>query len=406
MSIRKPDLLRDVVLAGAMLALPISAYAILEITPFVSAKAEHDSNVFRFRNSDDALAQRGERKRDDTLMSYRAGLTSNYTFGLQTFKLDASGGKYEYDRFSELDYEGHDVSGILDWQLGSLLKGSLEASDKRDLQGFETITDSIDRSMRDETEASLIAKLRLFQDWELRPRGRIARARYSLDTTRQQDLDEDEVALALSYLGRASLTVGLEGVLTQGEFIRRDEAEEGSVQEYDQSTLQLVGRWQPSPASWVDYTLGATKRENEGLNVDDDSAVVGSLGVTRNISEKTSLNANLSRAIFSAQREGESSIVSTGVNVGGLWKATTYITLNGYAYHQWETYQDSSLGDGEIGDREDKVKGVQVSLVYAPRRWINITPAAGWVDRTSDFVNEEYDAFQASLELKLLFPYP
>ena len=405
MAIRKSGLVRRAGLAGVMLGLPISAHAILEFKPFVSVEAEQDSNVFRFRNADEAFAQRGERKRSDTLMSYRGGLTSSYTAGLQKFTLDASGGKYEYDRFSELDYKGHDVSGHFDWQLGSLLKGTLEASDKRELQGFETITDAIDRSLRDETDASLIARLRLFQDWELRPRGRITRARYSLDTTRQQDLDEDEVALALSYLGRASLTVGLEGVLTKGDFIRRDEGD-GIIEKYDQTTLQLVGRWQPSPVSWIDYTFGATERDNDGTNVDDDKDVVGSLGATRNISEKTSLYLNLSRAIYSAQREGESSIVSSGVNVGGFWNATPYLTVNGYAYHQWETFKDSVLEGADTGDREDKVLGMTLSVVYAPRPWINLTPGVGYVDRTSELANEEYDAFQASLEFKLLFPYP
>lgn len=403
MPIKPIGVCRSAGLAAALTTLPMSAYAVLEVTPFVSATAEHDSNVFRFRDGDEALAQRGERKRADTLMSYQAGLNANYALGLQKFTLDGTVGKYEYDRFSELDYKGHSVKGLLDWQLGSLVTGSLEASDKRELQGFETITDAIDRSLRDETGAALIVKLRLFQDWELRPRARLARARYSLETTRQQDLDEDEVALALSYLGRASLSVGLEGVLTQGEFIRREEGD-GSVEEYDQETLQLVGRWTPNPISSIDYTLGASRRDNKGVDVDDDSAMVGSLGMTRNISQKTSLYGGVARAFQSAQREGESTVVSTSVNAGMYWNATPYLTLNAYGYHAWETFKDSVLEGGELGDRKDEVLGLTASVIYAPRPWINLTPALGYADRSSEVDGEEYDAFQASLEFKLLYP--
>ncbi len=403
MSIKRANLYRGAGVSLALLAVPMSAHALLEFTPFVSAGVEHDSNVFRFENADEAFAERGERRRADTLMAYRGGLTGNYTAGLQKFKLDASAGKYEYDNFSELDYKGHKVDGILDWQLGSLLTGSAEVSDSRELQGFETVTNAVDRSLRDETDASLVAKLRLFQDWELRPRGRIARARYSLDTTRQQDLDEDEVALALSYLGRASLSVGLEGVLTKGDFIRRDEGA-GGIEKYDQQTLQVVGKWQPSPVAWIDYTLGATDRNNKGVDVNDDKAVVGSLGVTRNISEKTSLYGGLSRAIYSAQRQGESTVVSTGARLGAYWSATPYITVNAYGYHQWETFKDSVLAGGGTGDRDDKVAGVTVSVVYAPRPWINLTPGINWTNRNSEVATEEYDAFMASFEIKLLYP--
>lgn len=388
--------------ALSLLALPMSSEAVLEFTPYVSAQVEHDDNVFRDRDGDEAEAARGDRQRDDTRMRYRAGFTSNYTAGLQKLKLDAFGSKYEYDHFENLDHKAHDVLGRYDWQLGSLLKGTLEARDRRELQGFETRIDTTDRSMRDQTDGSLVAKLRVFNDWEVRPRARVARARYSLDTTRHQDLDEEEAALALSYLGRASLSFGVEAVLTQGDFIRRDPAD-GVIEDYDQHTYQFVGRWEPSPVASMDFTLGASDRNNKGQNVDDDNDVVGSLGMTRNLSEKTGLFGGVSRGIYSAQEEGESSVVATSVNFGAWWAATPYVTMNAYSYYAWETFKDSVVGDAGQ-DRDDEVLYVTLSVVYAPRPWINLTPNLVYSDRTSDIDGEEYDAFQAGLELKLLWP--
>ena len=388
--------------ALSLLTVPTTSFAILEFTPYVSSQVEYDDNVFRNKDGDEAEAERGDRQRDDTLMRYRAGFTSAYTAGLQKLKLDASGSKYEYDHFNELDHKAHDVLGSLDWQVGSLLKGTLEARDVRELQGFETRATTTDRSMRDETDASLVTKLRVFNDWEIRPRGRIARARYSLDTTENQDLDEDEGALAISYLGRASLTFGVEAVYTKGDFIRRDPAA-GVIEEYDQMTYQLVGRWAPSPVATMDFTLGASDRDNKGVNVDDDNDVVGSVGITRNISEKTSIVGGVSRGIYSAQEEGESSVVVTAINLGAYWAATPYLSLNAYSYYSWETFKDSVIGNtGE--DRKDEALYVGVSMVYAPRPWINITPNLTYSDRTSDVSSEEYDDFQAGLELKLLWP--
>jgi hypothetical protein len=388
--------------ALSLLAVPTTSFAILEFTPYVSSQVEHDDNVFRDKDGDEAEAERGDRQRDDTLMRYRAGFKSTYTAGLQKLKLDASGSKYEYDHFEDLDHKAHDVLGSLDWQIGSLLKGTLEGRDRRELQGFETRAATTDRSMRDQTDASLVTKLRLFNDWEIRPRGRIARARYSLDTTENQDLDEDEGALAISYLGRSSLSFGVEAVFTKGDFIRRDPAV-GVIEEYDQMTYQLVGRWAPSPVATMDFTLGASDRDNKGQDVDDDNDLVGSLGITRNISEKTSLFGGVSRGIYSAQEEGESSVVTTSVNLGAYWAATPYVSVNAYSYYSWETFKDSVIGNAG-DDRDDEVIYVGLSVIYAPRPWINLTPSLAYSDRTSDVPSEEYDAFQAGLELKLLWP--
>ena len=389
--------------AVSLLALPMPSQAVLEFTPYVSAQVEHDDNVFRDRDGDEAEAVRGDRKRDDTHMRYRAGFTSNYTAGLQKLRLDASGSKFEYDEFTDLDHKEYDVLGSLDWQIGSLLKGTLEARDRRELQGFETFANISDRSMRDQTDASLVTKLRVFNDWEIRPRGRVARARYSLDATRNQDLDEDEAAIALSYLGRASLSFGIEAVMTQGDFIRRDPGD-GIIEEYDQQTYQFVGSWNPSPVASMDFSLGASDRNNKGQNVDDDNDVVGSLMLKRTLSDKTSLYGGVSRGIYSAQEQGESSVVATSVNLGAYWSATPYLTLNSYAYYSQEKFKDSVIGDVGDEDREDEVLSFQLSLIWAPRPWINITPNLAYADRTSDVDAEEYDAFQAGLELKLLWP--
>ncbi|MCC2656749.1 MAG: hypothetical protein K0Q76_1857 [Panacagrimonas sp.] len=389
--------------ALSLLALPMPSQAILEFTPYVSAQGEYDDNVFRDRDGDEAEAERGDRQRDDTRMRYQAGFKSTYTAGLQKLKLDASGSKFEYDHFNQLDHKEHDVLGSLDWQIGSLLKGTLEGRDRRELQGFETITQNDDdRSMRDQTDGSLVVKLRVFNDWEIRPRGRVARARYSLDTTRNQDLDEDEGAIALSYMGRSSLSVGVEAVTTQGEFIRRDPGD-GIIEEYDQQTYQLVGSWTPSPVASMDFSLGASDRNNKGQNVDDDEELVGSLLLKRGISEKTTLYGGVSRGIYSAQKEGESSVVATSVNLGAYWAATPYLTLSSYAYYALEDFQDSVIG-GDDDNREDKVLSMQVALIWAPRPWINITPNLAFADRTSDVDDQEYDAFQAGLEFKLLWP--
>ncbi len=368
-------------------AAPCVGQAKLELFPFVSAAARYDDNVFRYRDGDEAFAARGDRRQSDTVMQYVGGVTSTYAIGLQTFNLNASASKFEYDHFKDLDYKGHNINGGLNWQIGSLLKGDIKASDQRDLQDFDTTSDTSERSLRDQTNGTATFNIKLFQDYELRPRVGASRARYSRGTSRQQDLDEESYALALSYIGRGTISVGVEGVFKQGDFIRRDPLA-GAVEEYDETTLQLVGRWSPSAVTSVDYALGSSRRKNEGIDVQNDSAVVGSLNFSRNVSVKTTIFSGIYRNISSAQRAGESTVISSGINAGASWRATPFIVLSGSTFYGQEDFQDSVLVDE---DRKDKVRGASLSVAYS-------------VDRTSEVTSEEYDAFQAGLELKLIFP--
>jgi len=389
-----------VALALGLGSVSCAGHAKLELVPYVAVGAEHDDNVFRYRDGDEAEAARGDSKRGDTSMHYEGGITSNYSVGLQTLALNASVSKVEYDHFSALDYKGHNVNGLMNWQIGTLVKGDLRLSDQRDLQSFDTTSDTGERSLRDQTEGSLSMNLKVLGDFELRPQAGANRTRYSRDSSRQQDLDEEHYGLGLSYVGRGTMTIGVEGVLRQGEFVRRDSTS-GAVEEYDETTIQLVGRWAPSAVTSLDYAIGSSRRDNKGADVKNDSALVGSFHVSRTISVKTNVYAGMYRGISSSEREGESSVIGTGIDAGGSWNATQLIVVNAFAYHRWEDFQDSALVSA---DREDKVKGAALSAVYSPREWINVTPKVGWEERKSEVAAEEYDSFLVGLQLKLLFP--
>ncbi|TDU31406.1 hypothetical protein DFR24_0774 [Panacagrimonas perspica] len=387
-------------LALAFGVAPGVGYAKLELVPYVAVEAQHDDNVFRDRDADEAEAVRGDRQRADTLLRYEGGVNSLYSVGLQTFNLNAAVNKVEYDRFSELDYKGHNIDGGMKWQIGSLVKGDLKLSDRRELQDFNDTNGSDERSLRDDTEGSLSINIKVLSDFELRPRGGARRTRYSRGNSRQQDLDEENYGLGISYVGRGTMAIGVEGVIREGEFIRRDPAP-GQVEEYEETTIQLVGRWSPGEATSLDYAIGSSRRDNEGVDVKNDSTVVGMLNVSRVISVKTNVYAGLYRAISSADREGESSTIGTGVNAGGTWKPTQLISINAYSFYQREDFQNSTLINA---DREDKLKGIHLSAVYSPREWVNVTPSVGWEDRKSELASEEYESFIAGLQLKLLFP--
>jgi hypothetical protein len=395
---RKPQVLRWLAGSAAVLAPLAPAQAILEFVPYVSAAVEHDSNVRR--NNEDL----GEDDDSDLLQTYRAGLDAAYTAGLQKLSLSGSVYTAEYDELSEYDYEGHDLLGRLNWQIGSLVKGDLSGGTTRSIESFAArLGDDEGRSLVDTDTAALSAAIKVLRDFELRPRVSTRRARYEADISRQQNLDEDTGALALAYVGLGSLQIGIEGEIADGEYVARDPGV-GVIEEYEQSTARLIASWQPSVITSLSATLGATRRDNQGVDVGNSNDVVGSLNLTRNISAKTSAYAGLYRTVTSPTYQGESTVVSTGLSLGTTWKAATTVDVRGAYVVQRDDFQDSLLAGGE--DRRDDLQSVSLELDYRPRNWISLGPSFAWQDRASDVDTEDYDAYQVTLRLTLRWPYP
>ncbi|WP_420468476.1 outer membrane beta-barrel protein [Panacagrimonas sp.] len=401
MSVRRGDIL------GMAMGLGLGAsgqvQAALAIVPFVSGSVEYDNNVLRLPNNATALQQRGDPRREDAVKTYSVGVGADYSMGAQSLKLGVAANRTEYNRFTELDFEGHEVSGSLNWAVGSIVNGSVTLRDARALENFAGRTDAVgDRAVRDNTTVAADAKLRLLSRYEFRPGLQASRARYSLSTSQQQDLDEETLKFGLSYVGSGRGDIGLEAVVGQGDYLRRTPGP-GVIEEYDQLTLQLVGTWQPSPITTFSFGAGSSRRDNRGVDVGDNSAFVGNLNVSRTVSVKTSLYTGVYRSVSSSELQGESTVVSTGWNVGGNWKPVEGLSFNANFLLQDDRFEDSIAVDNG-GERRDDLQSASVSAEYTVRRWLVLKPYYEWEDRSAEIPGGSYKAYQAGLEVKLQFP--
>lgn len=374
-----------------------AAHAMLKFEPYVSAAAEYDSNV---RREEDGQGSR--RDRDDWLQTYRGGFDARYTAGLQALVLDGNAYRVEYDAFSEYDYDGHDLGGALDWRIGSLVRGDLKLRTSRRAEDFSSRLGDDRRSLVDTDTGSLSAAIRVLRDFELRPRLSARRLRYSLESSEQQDLDEDAAALGVVYVGAGALSIGVEGEVARGEFVEREPGA-GVIEESEQVTLGLIAGWKPSVITELSLLLGTTRRDNQGQNVKDGSdEMVGRLDLKRSVSVKTSLYGSVYRNVSNALDQGESTVIRSGLNVGGHWRATPTLDVNVSALLQREDFQDSVFAEGR--DRADDLRQFTLTLNYRPRNWLAIGPTAAWQERTSNVDSAEYDAYQLGLALTLRWP--
>ncbi|MGQ0697619.1 MAG: hypothetical protein ACT4PZ_05185 [Panacagrimonas sp.] len=391
-----------------LVSLPAGAQ--LEAFPYVAATVEHDDNVFRTRDEDEALALVGDREQQDTLTKYAAGIEAKYALGLQRFVFDGEARTFKYDRFEGLDHDGHKVSAGMDWQLGSTLKGDLKVVDTRQIQDFSNVSSGTRFGFQDFTAAGLSANLRVLGDYELRTRLGGDRLRHTLDSSRFEDRDEYKGALGFVYLGQGQSSIGLEVEYSEGEYIERDglplERREGLTLEFDQTVYQAVMVWQPSDLSRLEAQLGVTDRTNEGTNVDDFSGATGGLSYQRNFSPKTNIRVGVQRRTYSVDQQNQNFVVLTGGDIAFNWAPTPKFLVSSSLFFNEADFED------EFG-REDDQRSFNLKLAYVPVDWLVLTPALTWEERTSNLdgrvfdgveVIEDYDNFRVSLEVRLRFP--
>lgn len=375
------------------------SHAGLQLTPFASARVEHDDNVFRVQDAAAARAARGDSQRSDTISTYVAGANLNYSAGLQTVFLSGSANTVKYDQFDTLDYDGSAIDGGMNWQLGASLKGDLRLGRTQGLQDFSLQGSTTDRNISKTTTGSGSASLRVLNDYELSGRASGIRRRNSSDNQILQDLDETTGGLGFSRVS-IDRAIGVEALYGSGEYIEREPGV-GVIEDYDQSTYQLIGRWNPSSITNLTYNAGFARRENHGMDVEDEDGFVGALTISRSVSVKTTVYAGANRSFASPQQQGESTALVTGVYAGGSWAPSPKVTVGGNYYFSRNDFRRASE---TVPPREDDYQGISLNCAYTPREWIVLTPAVAWESRSSDRAGSDYDDYRISLELQLRYP--
>lgn len=375
---------------------PGMARADFEAFPYVATTVEYDDNVFRTLDENESLGLLGDPEQTDTLTKYAAGIETQYTVGLQRFFLEAEGREFKYDHYDNLDHDGHEVSGGVDWNLGSALNGNLKAENSRKVQDFSNISVGQELGFQKFTNALLNANLRLLRDYEMRSRFRTERLRHTLEASLDQDRDEYAGALGFAYLGQGASSVGVEVEFTSGEYINRLPTG-GLTEEFDQIVYQAIAIWVFSDISRFEIQLGVTDRDNMGQTVDDYSGTTGALYYQRTISAKTKLKGGFQRRSYSVDQQNQNFVVITGGDINLTWSPTRKVEL-------LTSYANNEADFRGVGSRKDRVQAVNLKVEYLPRDWLVLTPALTWEDRISNFEEEEFDDFRIGLEIRLRLP--
>lgn len=385
------------------------------ITPFATVTVEHNSNVFMRPSDAPALAAQGITALSDTIQQYEGGVDAEFEWGPETLKLRGRGRRDIYHRFSFLDHTEYHVSGILGWQFGSVVNGTVLLKQSRVMAQF---ADTLSTQLLLNTERTALATVRV----RVTPQWRIdlTPTYYELKTPLPQFPDfrlrEDRAVAGLDYLGFGRLTAGLEFGYTQGRY-----AGIVGATQYDQRGANFTASYKVTGFSAFKGSVGYTWRDTRPNVVDavpgsavgagvfagyvgtigKTSSATGSVSYSREITGKTSAYVSLYRRVES-YAAGANPEIGTGGSLGVTWRVDPKFRVNlGYSLTQ-EKIQGGLLIAGVI-NREDRIQWARAAVRYAVLSWLRIQPFVIWEKETSTFRLGNYTATIAGLDITARF---
>jgi hypothetical protein len=405
----RPNLAILAVIALACIGAAPQVLAVTNVTPYATVGVQTDSNVFARPDNQPPFAATGNTELGDTISEYLAGVIVDFGWGLDDLKLDAEGRRFNYSRFTQLDHNDYKFGGNFTWHLGPVVDGSLVYEQSHIM---EPLADTFSEQLEQQTDrkATGTARILITPEWrfELQP------SWHELDSPLPQypgfGLHETAGAAALDYLGISKLVAGLRVRYTDGSFHQILGATR-----YHQTTAELTADYAVTGLSSFTGALGYTLRDsslvnpadaaiigNQGGIIGRTSAVIGSLGLRRQLSVKTHVTLTLFREVDS-YIAGANPEIGTGADLALGWEPDVKFSVALHYRLETQSIQGGLVIANGFVDRTDHPRSAQLEVKYHITRWLTLRPYYSREERTSNFAEANYTSNTVGIDLSARF---
>jgi len=392
---------RDAVLALAMLALlapPGAVHAVLDLRPFGSASYEHDDNVFRFADAEEAQAQRGSRQLEDSVRRAAVGSWAQLGYGRQSLRAFGEVRRYDHANFAELDRTEAQFEGRLDWSIGIPWAGHLLYDHARKLEPV-TASESGDLGMQTLQETELFAGYELAPRWRAEGGAGLRRKRHSRDEAENSDLDERRFRLGFSWAS-AVATAGAGVETTRGRFPDRAASPEtGVVNRYWQTDYLLRASKEISGLSTFETEFGYTRRDGPDAAGGGFGGLTGKLRYLWRLTRQTTADTQAFRRLRDIEERDTNYVDELGLSTSLQYALTRTLGISGKAYLAEQDYVGATGAEGVV--RNDTVRRVEAGLSWTPRPSIALKPSVGQERRASTRADRTFDATFVGVTLEV-----
>lgn len=389
------------VLVAAALAASFPSWALWDdkLEVFAQENITYDSNVFRLADGTDPCVAINSCAKSDTIFTTSLGFLFDIPYSLQRWQLSYTWYDARYQRFEDIDHDGHIGRAAWLWAVTPHLTGELSYNDQEGLASFANIQgrrpDMVTQRM-----ALASAAWMMLPSWRLHAAANWGEARHTGELI-VNDVELEALEAGISYV---TATENRVGVAVRGEEGRNpnDISIGGLVfdNEYEQRSAGIQGRWVVTGLSRLDGNLYYTKREYERFSERNYSGPTFNLTHTWTPTGKLTLATILSRDIAPLADVTSSFVLVTGITVRPDWAITEKINLRGhFAYARWEYFGVQPFQ----ADYENRVKTAAVTLMWRPTRRIALSGILGREYRTSSLAGGDYKVDTAAIEARIGF---
>jgi len=371
---------------------PRLAAAEVSVVPQGSIKYEYNSNIFAVPAGDPLLVAQGDLTRADEIGTFVAGATLLGTWGQQKLTANIEGREVQYNHYTRLNHSEYLGDVDLHWTLNSYLDGNVDVRRDHSMAIFLN-RESTQLEVDTNQDATANANLKFAGDFRLEAGVVNHKGETPLPGFPNADILENTERLALRYLGVANLSYGVEFSQLQGEF-------SNSVipSTYRQDNADLVFTYGVGSLSKLNGSIGYSNRKDNAAN-SSISGLTGSIGLSRQLTGKTAITAEVRRAI-NVYVVGGGNEIDTSATLGANWSATALITVNLGVTHTHSAYGQQAATDPVDAGRSDDYTAVNFSVDYQILRWLSLRPYGRYETRHSNKAEFTFDGSLVGIELR------
>lgn len=369
------------------------------IVVFANVDGGIDDNLFRV--SDDFVGPiLGIDEREDRYIKAGLGIHADTEVSRQRFSFDASGDRYMFDKFSDLDRWVY--SGATNWhyEIGDRARGDLGYTYSVRLPNFAELQFASEDAIR-QRYAHASMDLRVLSRVELR--GLAEETRVDHDDEFFATLDNRVRAgtLGLVYVSPTLWTVGVQHKYSRGEYPNRQAVGLTIVDnEYRENESSVILTKVFDEPGGFDLRVGRTERKHEEVTQRDFDGMTGRAHLRYAPTAKVSIDAAAYRELRAVEELSASYAVVNGGTIGPAWAPTEKTVLQAaYVYERREFGGDPGFVLASLPPREDTTRALRVGLGYEPNVHFRIALSFEHGTRSANVALADYEYNLALLHL-------
>jgi exopolysaccharide biosynthesis operon protein EpsL len=341
----------------------------------------HDDNLLRVPDG----APPFDNQFADSWYQADAGLLFDHSYSRQRLSARASWSKVKFSHFRQLDYDGKDLQGKWNWQVGNHLEGALGASYNQALAPYTDFR-SDQRNLRQQRRVFADGAWRFHPSYGVRAAAATEKFTYELALQSFNDRTEKSYEIGADYLPKSGSEIGLVLRTVKGKYPNRRPLGRLQINEdYDQDEIKARVIWIASGTTNVQALAGWTRRRQPALG-DATSGINGRVSAEYKPNGKVTYTAALWRDFAPIESIFINYTLNKGASLAAGWEASAKVKLEALATYEQRNYNPRFLAISS-GDLDDSLRSASVRASWSPLRAVRLSAALAHQARSgSNFV--------------------